>query len=498
MYLINAKTYRLEYFMDSDIPLYAILSHTWGPGEEVTFQDMQDTNGVGLGKPSFSKIRFTCEQALADNLQYAWVDTCTSKGKINNESLQELIAPSDLRFYDRNLALISSRQALTSQLSAITGVHVDVLDWSSQRDPDEDSDEDSDEDDQIVQSTLEILQRVLRTFSIADRMAWAAARRTSRLEDIGYSSLGIFDVNMPMLYGEGNRAFMRLQQETIRTSKDHSIFAWEDQASDSEFRPYGNLAGHPSQFRLAIAQGRSAGAYWPRYSDAGFDLTNEGLRLTVPIVSNFNGMSWAVLHCGVSNDLTGPLAIPLLESLDKPPLYTICSPGGKRFISTIPLELVHGAETKTIVMQSSSVAGWSEKCTRTVSFRTNVLNESRPAKILAAWPSGHCERSFAIRVPYLEDAPPNKAPQDLTISLPSVNGRASGVRIWTAMSKIAPDLFEPEAKTSSTGHRVWNVAFCFRAELHPRPRNNLLLYEAWVAPSEHNVKVQRRRQPPEG
>jgi hypothetical protein len=64
-------------------------------------------------------------------------------------------------------------------------------------------------------------------YCIAERMRWAATRLTSRSEDIAYSLLGIFDVNMPLLYGEGgSKAFVRLQFEIIRKSTDHSIFAW--------------------------------------------------------------------------------------------------------------------------------------------------------------------------------------------------------------------------------------------------------------------------------
>ena len=59
-------------------------------------------------------------------------------------------------------------------------------------------------------------------------MSWAAERSTSRIEDRAYSLLGIFDVNLPLLYGEGSKAFLRLQEEIIRTSTsaDHSILAW--------------------------------------------------------------------------------------------------------------------------------------------------------------------------------------------------------------------------------------------------------------------------------
>ena len=61
---------------------------------------------------------------------------------------------------------------------------------------------------------------------VAQIMSWAANRRTTRVEDKAYSLMGLLDVNMPMLYGEGKKGFHRLQLEIIRTSNDQSIFAW--------------------------------------------------------------------------------------------------------------------------------------------------------------------------------------------------------------------------------------------------------------------------------
>jgi len=74
MWLINAHNCKLEWFSDSDkAPPYAILSHTWGD-DELTFQDIQDP--AAPKKTTFAKVRVTCAQALADELGYAWVNTC--------------------------------------------------------------------------------------------------------------------------------------------------------------------------------------------------------------------------------------------------------------------------------------------------------------------------------------------------------------------------------------------------------------------------------------
>jgi hypothetical protein len=65
---------------------------------------------------------------------------------------------------------------------------------------------------------------------VAVRMSWAAGWNTTRKEDEAYCLLGIFNVNMPMLYGEGPKAFLRLQEEIIKENPDMSIFAWIERA----------------------------------------------------------------------------------------------------------------------------------------------------------------------------------------------------------------------------------------------------------------------------
>jgi len=71
-------------------------------------------------------------------------------------------------------------------------------------------------------------------------------RATSRVEDTAYSLMGLFNVFMPMLYGEGERAFIRLQEEIMKQSEDYTIFAWN--CSGSESRQRGLFAQSPSEF----------------------------------------------------------------------------------------------------------------------------------------------------------------------------------------------------------------------------------------------------------
>lgn len=129
-------------------------------------------------------------------------------------TLQELIAPSSIRFFTQEWKPIiirphrmarndrGSKQhegPLLELLSDITSIRLDAL-YSS--------------DDAMG-------------CSIGEKMSWMAGRETTREEDMAYCLLGLFDINMPLLYGEGNKAFNRLQEEIINRSTDHSLFAWQ-------------------------------------------------------------------------------------------------------------------------------------------------------------------------------------------------------------------------------------------------------------------------------
>lgn len=113
-------------------------------------------------------------------------------------TLQELIAPKSCIFYDRVWAYVGEKSSLGHHLSSHTGIDIDVLRGT----------------------------KSIAATSIATRMSWAAGRKATREEDIAYSLLGLFDVNMPLLYGEGSKAFIRLQEEIMKESNDQSIFAW--------------------------------------------------------------------------------------------------------------------------------------------------------------------------------------------------------------------------------------------------------------------------------
>jgi hypothetical protein len=136
----------------------------------------------------------------------------------------------------------------------------------------------------------------IRWTSIAQRMSWAAQRQTTREEDIAYAIMGLFDVHMPILYGEGQpKAFKRLQFEIIKSSPDQSIFAWRANRESS-----GLLAESPLDFA-------DSGAFQP-WNPTGrgttvlpYSMTNMGLSINLPIKQEPNmpevGFVLASLGC---------------------------------------------------------------------------------------------------------------------------------------------------------------------------------------------------------
>lgn len=228
---------------------YAILSHRWRP-EEVSFQDIEQGSDFSH-KHGSAKLRGACKIARQHGFDFMWADTCCIDQRsilevseaINSSyrwyenaklclayledvdqmterdavtcsewfergwTLQELIAPRRLEFYDREWSLIGTKQELIDVIALATKIPTHVL---QNIDPP-------------------------HSYSVAQRMSWAAGRKTERVEDIAYSLFGIFNVNLPLIYGEQEGAFVRLQQEIIKTSVDESIFAWNWSRTDPVF-----------------------------------------------------------------------------------------------------------------------------------------------------------------------------------------------------------------------------------------------------------------------
>jgi hypothetical protein len=237
--------YSLAEFHSPQIPPYAILSHRWGPDyEEVTYKDLIE--GANKSKVGYEKLHFCAKQTAKDGLQYFWIDTCcidksssaelseainsmfrwyndaticyvylsdvvgnqntdigyssyqsldsafrASKWFTRGWTLQELIAPRSIEFFSAQGERLGDKNSLEREIYDITGIPIAVLQGSH-----------------------------LSTFSVEERMSWVAKRETKREEDIVYSLLGIFNVHMSPIYGEGREnAFRRLRKEITESSQ---------------------------------------------------------------------------------------------------------------------------------------------------------------------------------------------------------------------------------------------------------------------------------------
>lgn len=291
MRLLNTTTLKVKEFV-SERPKYAILSHTWG-SEEIVLQDTEAKDEAPSSvKAGWKKIRGACALALGDGFDWIWIDTCCID-KSSSSELSEAIN-SMFRWYReaeicyayledvpplryasligfQDLALdLDSNQTMSirkdqntflgsrwftrgwtlQELIAPQRVEFHASDWSFLGTR-------SDLSDIIHKHTM--IDKVvleangaekLSTFSVWSRMQWAASRETTRVEDTAYCLLGIFEINMPLLYGEGERAFRRLQEEIIRTIEDYSLIAWTSyDASPQPLRIHSSaLASHPRDF----------------------------------------------------------------------------------------------------------------------------------------------------------------------------------------------------------------------------------------------------------
>ncbi|THU90993.1 HET-domain-containing protein [Dendrothele bispora CBS 962.96] len=316
MRLLNTKSFQLEEF-HADIPPYAILSHTWEK-EEVSFQDIQDLN-VAKGKKGWKKVQSACAYARRYKFDWIWIDTCcidkSSSAELSEAinsmypyyrgarvcyaylcdasseedprdvrsgfkrsrwfergwTLQELIAPRYVVILDKDWKEIGTRWSLGDAISAITSIPVQVFKHGD-----------------------------IEKFSIAQKMSWAASRKTTRPEDMAYCLMGIFGVNMSPIYGEGGeKAFMRLQQEIIKYSDDRSIFAWiTSPQSRHPQETRGLLAKSPREFRVSGEVGISESGIVGDKSS--FSFGNNGLHIHLPLVKAIglgDDVFLAPLHC---------------------------------------------------------------------------------------------------------------------------------------------------------------------------------------------------------
>ncbi|KAK5736445.1 hypothetical protein LTR17_007441 [Elasticomyces elasticus] len=269
MRLINTRTLQLEdFFAQPNKPEYVIFSHRWG-ADEVSYKEYvkgrYETTQAG-----YRKIAECCDFARRRDWDYVWIDTCCIDKRSSAElseainsmyawyrdarqcivyltdvtlptedadwkkrfvksawftrgwTLQELLASRTTIFCGPDWSVIGRKLPLggyyekVGKLEQETEYMIDTI-----------------ADATGIPSDLLAKPHTLGSYSVAQGMSWAAHRETTREEDRAYCLLGIFDINMPLLYGEGTKAFRRLQLEIIRQTNDESIFVF-DRMSESE------------------------------------------------------------------------------------------------------------------------------------------------------------------------------------------------------------------------------------------------------------------------
>lgn len=224
MRLLNVSTRKLEEFFGDAIPKYAILSHTHMGRRRGFVQRSLGSSSAELSEAINSMFAWykrseACYAYLADVSSEAADDDELLVEEVKNSrwftrgwTLQELLAPRRVYFYSVDWKCLADRR-VTDLLSSITGIHPVWLNKMS-----------IDNSDGVT----------IDQASVAERLSWASKRKTTREEDIAYCLLGIMDVNMPLLYGEGSKAFTRLQEEIIRRNGDPTILlggfgmAWQE------------------------------------------------------------------------------------------------------------------------------------------------------------------------------------------------------------------------------------------------------------------------------
>jgi hypothetical protein len=269
MRLLNTLSLELSHpYVPSEVPDYAIFSHRWNT-EEVTFADiskapMSEVDSHTRTKNGFAKVQGACQLALQDGYSWIWIDSCcidkSSSAELQEAinsmwryyaesnicyvymadvadseagwghmfaksvwftrgwTLQELIAPACVEFYAGNWEPIGTKFERYKQIAEITSIDPDAL----------------------------VRTQAIDLFSTAERFSWASHRVVTREEDEAYSLLGLFDVNMPLLYGEGReKAFVRLQEATYNSTADHSIFLFRHSLHDDS---HPLLADSPTRF----------------------------------------------------------------------------------------------------------------------------------------------------------------------------------------------------------------------------------------------------------
>ncbi|KAI0458483.1 HET-domain-containing protein [Xylaria acuta] len=409
MHLLNVYTRQLQEFIGDRIPPYAILSHTWGE-DEVLFQDLS-TPGHKK-KPGYQKIEGCCQQAILDGFEFVWVDTCCidkrssaelseainsmfrwygdaqvcyvylidvlwegdskessaalrkSKWFTRGWTLQELISPVALRFFD-------------TRWSIMFRVDKNNIGW-----PDDNTPYRLIEEVTGIRSwykySIHSIHTELNRVPVTTKLSWVSGRHTTRVEDMAYCLLGLLDVNMPLLYGEGHKSFLRLQEEFLKKHHDPTVVCWGFGMNISEIKniqePFGPscLAPTPLLFRgfrnvdLKKMDNHPNGA--PRL---GWIIAPRGLQIELPVVQ-FDARNSVYIGVTDYHACHRFLAIPLYR-------YSIsdayvCVPNcGPFLLGELELSFnPHNLKRKTVYLDSNVNVYYNPALVKTPTQQLNV------------------------------------------------------------------------------------------------------------------------------
>lgn len=336
MRLLHTDTATIKFSQrrNDEIQRYAILSHTWYDSEsEVSFQDMDKSESKALD--GYRKILDCCSLAQREGYEYVWIDTCcidkTSSAELSEAinsmfrwyeraevcyvylvdvsssnlewrsefresrwftrgwTLQELLAPWKMIFYDRDWKELGCKDTLRSEISPATGIA-----W-----------------EHLVNHNIA---------STAQKMSWVSNRETTLTEDKSYCLLGLFDISMDPIYGEGSKAFIKLQRKIAKKTDDESLFAWNDSDSGFPNTFTGMFAESPKFFAKSgdIVPVSSPLPYRPPWS-----VTNRGLAISLYVntalskdiggSSEVSRLELALLNCARDTSDNIPLCIRLVR-----------------------------------------------------------------------------------------------------------------------------------------------------------------------------------------
>ncbi|KAI1854216.1 hypothetical protein JX265_000620 [Neoarthrinium moseri] len=495
-------------FFGSSIPDFAILSHTWGT-EEITYQQWMardDSEGSLACKSGYQKIIRASQQAREDGLDWIWIDTnCIDKTssaelteainsmfKWYNDSkvcyayladvaiadlsardstfrrslwftrgwtLQELLAPKYLVFYTREWVPIGERSHPRLLLSISKATAIEPMYLTG--------------------------HRSVTMASVAKRMSWLSKRRTTRDEDIAYCMLGIFGVNMPLLYGEGSKAFLRLQEEIIKVSHDHSLFCWTFTA-EVPLDWVSILAPTPGAFE------RSAN-YVPkelRQALTPYTITNLGLSIQLPIVHTLTS-SFVILNAGLSQqDMSERAGLAVRQDQYSSRAIRTTPILRRHWFPNEPLnihwsnpQLMHRHEffvnsRPGILISNPYAQPMLEDLSVLVLMQTTDPRLFKGAEPIGLSPEGYSSYNVAcMETPTIETYPPGMFDfQRSLLYLPAIN---EGEDSTAACLLVLRHESEPSsgyflyfaARTSARGEKTWSCDVVPRASLSRRKRS---------------------------